>query len=592
MLQEFPHDSFQIAFAHLSVGNGNTRLGQDVREALAHAFYGGDLVVQEVDLAAALQFAQAGFTDDSRRITRHESLDRQTLFRRGGNHREIAQAFQRHRQGARYRRRGQRQHIHLGAQGLEGFFLAHAEAVFLVDDDQAETREFHLAREQPVGADHDIDGAVCHAGQRHGLFRPAAKARQLGEFYRPIREAIGESLEVLSRQQRGRREHRHLHAVGHRDERGAQGDLGLAEADIAANQAVHGFALAQVLDHRIDGGELIRGFVEAERFREGIEVVLIDGEGAPMARCALRIEVEQFRRGVADLPRGAALGLVPDIAAQPVQRRLFGRSAAVASDQMQLRDRDVELVGFGVLDQHKLGLAFAQVQVYQSPIAADAVVQVHHRIAGAQFGKVAQHAFDRALPFAFASAARVRRDGKDFRLGDDGSLLRDLQEAIEQRCHGQHQVFAAAGKRRKIPASRRFQPVFGQVLRQCFTPSRRFGQQQGAARVLGEKCLERVQRVGSAALDGHRGQRREARQRRSQALVGAPKGSGRDEKLLGGEEQLGGRKQRPCALAAQQLVTALRVAPESDERGVHVVMHAQRRLGRQIIEQCRGFFEK
>jgi len=68
----------------------------------------------------------------------HKGLDRQAALRRGGDHAQVAQAFQRHAQGARDRRGGQRQHIDLGAQRLHGLLVAHAKAVLLVDDEQAQ----------------------------------------------------------------------------------------------------------------------------------------------------------------------------------------------------------------------------------------------------------------------------------------------------------------------------------------------------------------------------------------------------------------------------------------------------------------------
>ena len=51
---------------------------------------------------------------------------------------------------------------------------------------------------------------------------------------------FGEGLVMLLHQQCGGHEHGHLLAVLHRLERGAHGDLGFAEAHIAADQAVHG----------------------------------------------------------------------------------------------------------------------------------------------------------------------------------------------------------------------------------------------------------------------------------------------------------------------------------------------------------------
>ena len=66
---------------------------------------------------------------------------------------------------------------------------------------------------------------------------------------------------MLARQQRRRHHHRHLLAVHRRHEGRAQRHLGLAEADIAADQPVHRPALLQILEHRLDGGELILGLL-------------------------------------------------------------------------------------------------------------------------------------------------------------------------------------------------------------------------------------------------------------------------------------------------------------------------------------------
>ena len=44
--------------------------------------------------------------------------------------------------------------------------VAHAEAVLLVDDQQAEVLELHVGGQQLVRADHDVDGAVGNAFHR------------------------------------------------------------------------------------------------------------------------------------------------------------------------------------------------------------------------------------------------------------------------------------------------------------------------------------------------------------------------------------------------------------------------------------------
>ena len=82
-------------------------------------------------------------------------------------------------------------------------------------------------------------------------------------------------------------EHRHLLAVGDRDERRAQRDLGLAEADVAAHQPVHRLAGGHVVDHRLDRRRLVGRLLEAEAVGERLVVVLPERERVALARGAL-----------------------------------------------------------------------------------------------------------------------------------------------------------------------------------------------------------------------------------------------------------------------------------------------------------------
>ena len=206
-----------------------------------------------------------------------------------------------------------------------------------------------------------------------GLLLGGAEARQLGDLHRPVGEAVAEGLEVLLGQQRGGHQHRHLLAVGDRDEGRAQRHLGLAEADVAAYQPVHRLAGRQVLDHRIDGGLLVARLLEREAVGERLVVLGLELERVALARRALRIDVEQLRRGIAHLLGGLALGLLPLAAAQLVQRCGLRRRTAVAADDLQLRHRHVELVAAVVFEGEELGHALAEVHVDEAEVAADAV---------------------------------------------------------------------------------------------------------------------------------------------------------------------------------------------------------------------------
>ena len=73
-------------------------------------------------------------------------------------------------------RGAQGQHIHLGAQLLEAFLVPHAEAVFLVNDDQPQVVETHILLQNAVGADDNVRPARFGGGDHCGLLAGAAKA--------------------------------------------------------------------------------------------------------------------------------------------------------------------------------------------------------------------------------------------------------------------------------------------------------------------------------------------------------------------------------------------------------------------------------
>ena len=306
--------------------------------------------------------------------------------------------------------------------------------MLLVDDHQPQARKLDVALQQLVRADGDVDRAL---GQRLDVLRlllRRAKARQLGNLDRPfvgnLREAVGKSLEVLLGQEGGRGEHGDLLAAADGDECRAQRDLGLAEADVAADQAVHRFARAHVVDHGADRGRLVHRFLEAETLGERVQIALLDFELIPQSCGAPGIEIEQFGGGVTDLQRRFLLGAIPVAAAELVQRRLLRGDAAVAADQVQLRHRHIELVVPGVLQVQKFGLAFAQVEVGEAQIAADAVLGVDHRVADAQLRQVAHHALDRSRARLCAPAG-AHRAGIELGLGDYTNILVDEGKAAK-----------------------------------------------------------------------------------------------------------------------------------------------------------------
>jgi hypothetical protein len=117
--------------------------------------------------------------------------------------------------------------------------VAHAEAVLLVDDQQAEALELDVRLQELVRPDDDVDAARRQiAGDRTCLCRRQEARQHLDAHGIPL-EAAAEGVEVLLRQHRRRHQHGDLFAVHHRGERGAHGDLGLAVPDVATDEPVH-----------------------------------------------------------------------------------------------------------------------------------------------------------------------------------------------------------------------------------------------------------------------------------------------------------------------------------------------------------------
>jgi hypothetical protein len=246
LLVEVEHHLLQLALGHLAVGDADARLGHQLLQFALHALDALDLVVQEVDLAAARELALEGLAQQ-----RAVPLARRRSAPPGGAPAAVAMIDRSRRPAIAMLsvrgigRGGEREQVHLGAQRLQRLLLAHAEALFLVDDDQAQVLELHVVLQQAVGADDDVD-LPSASFSSSALISLALEARQHLDPDRPVGEAVAEVAVVLLGQQGGRHQHRDLLAGAGGDEGGAHRDLGLAEADVAADHAVHRLAAAEV----------------------------------------------------------------------------------------------------------------------------------------------------------------------------------------------------------------------------------------------------------------------------------------------------------------------------------------------------------
>jgi hypothetical protein len=158
-------------------------------------------------------------------------------------------------------------------------------------------------------------------------------------------------------------------------------------------------------------------------------------EAVPLARGAARVQVEQLHRDVTHFLRGAPAGLVPLLAAEAVQRRRLGGGAGVAADQVERLHRHVQLVAAGVFQRQELAAAVLYFERDEAEVAADTVVDVHDRRAGAQVREFADDGLGIARA-ALAAGALAHPLAEQLGLGDDRQPRVRQQHAVLQRRHG------------------------------------------------------------------------------------------------------------------------------------------------------------
>ena len=270
-------------------------------------------------LAAAIALAQQSLAQDDGIERRHIGAHRQAIDRRGRDQRHLAHARERELQRARDWRGGERQHVHVLAKLLQPLLVLHAEMLLLVDDQEAEIGELDGLAEQRVGADDDVDGAVLDALLHLGKLLAGDEARSLRDLHRKPAEALDEGVGVLAGEQRGRHHHRHLLAGKHREQARPQGDLGLAEADIAADQPVHGAAAREIVEHGVDAGGLVLGLLVRKAGGELVVEAVGRGDHRRLAQLAHRGDLDQLLGDVADALLEPGLARLPGDAAEPVE---------------------------------------------------------------------------------------------------------------------------------------------------------------------------------------------------------------------------------------------------------------------------------
>ena len=271
----------------------------------------------------------------------------------------------------------------LGAQLLELFLVRHAEMLLLVDNDEPEVLELDRLAEQRMGADHDVDMALGEPFLGLGEFGGRDEARRLGDVDRIAFEPLGKGLHVLARQERRRHHDSDLLAVHGRHKGRAQSHLGLAEADIAADQAIHRTAGAEIGEDGADRGLLVVGLFVRKARGEFVVEAGLDGQSRRFAQLSLGGDLDQFTRDLADAVFHARLAHLPGGGAQPVKLDA-GFFRSVARQQLDVFHRQEKLVASRIVDFQAVVRRARRFDRAQPDKAADAVIDMDDDIAGGE----------------------------------------------------------------------------------------------------------------------------------------------------------------------------------------------------------------
>ena len=211
-----------------------------------------------------------------------------------------------------------------------------------------------------------------------------------------------------------------------------RGDLGLAEADIAADQPVGGHAAGQIGDGVADGPFLVVGLGEREAGAELVEQALGRCQMVGFAQLAGGGDADQLIGHVADALLEPRLAGLPGGATQLVELHV-ALVGAIAAEHLNVLDRHEELVVAVIEQPQTVVRRAADLDGDQGVVAADAVIGVHHQVAGIEGRGVR----DDVLGPDLGLAGRARQAfAEDVGLADDGDIWADEAALQAENGHG------------------------------------------------------------------------------------------------------------------------------------------------------------
>src|SRR6267378_366468 len=265
VLAEALHDFFFFVAGEAAVQEAELELGKNFARQALKFFHGGfqlelrflDDRINDVTLVACGDFAAEKFPNAGEMLLRgHARDDGRAAGREFIENGNVEVAVEGEREGARDGRR--RQHEKMRRAAMRGGFihqalaLEDAEAMLLVNGDEAEAGEFDVVFDERVGTDDELRLAGANAIEDDGFLRSFQAADEQLDAIAGFGEDAPRGKKVLHGENFRWSHERGLRTVFDGDHRRLQRNDGLAAADVALEETIHRGGFFQV---RGDFGE-------------------------------------------------------------------------------------------------------------------------------------------------------------------------------------------------------------------------------------------------------------------------------------------------------------------------------------------------
>jgi hypothetical protein len=283
--------------------------------------------------------------------------------------------------------------------------------------------------QETVRADHEVERARRQSSGDLLLLLAGAEAGEHRDLDGKALEPQAERVKVLLDENGGRREHSDLLARAHRLECGAQRDLGLAVADVAADEAVHRLRLFHVGLDLVDAAQLVHGLLVLEtRFELGLPVG-VRGKTEALLGLAPGVQLDEPVGEIADRRLDLFFPSLPGLAADLVELDLAAVGGDVLLDEVDLLDGDVDDLALGVFKLDVVALVAERRETHDPFEPPDAVVDVDDVVPGVEVDE----RVDRAAGGFLHRAGDAPLAAKDLALLDGADLDVREHEPLRQR---------------------------------------------------------------------------------------------------------------------------------------------------------------